>query len=115
MIETPSLAPGPQTRLYNKSKIGLEQHVSHANYDDDDDDADVEEPYRYYKSEKILGKLYRAIDEQSIWRKHVFSESETDEEFFWNSVIDDCLRRCKSLPRTPREEHLDEAKRIRAA
>ncbi|QMW36037.1 hypothetical protein G4B84_011566 [Aspergillus flavus NRRL3357] len=31
------LAPGPQTRLYNKSKIGLEQHVSHANYDDDDD------------------------------------------------------------------------------
>ncbi|KAE8313996.1 RNA dependent RNA polymerase-domain-containing protein [Aspergillus transmontanensis] len=108
------LAPGPQTRLYNKSKIGLEQHVSRANYDDDDD-ADVEEPYRYYKSEKILGKLYRAIDEQSIWRKHVLSESETDEGFFWNSVMDDCLRRCKSLPRTPREEHLDEAKRIRAA
>ncbi|KAB8216270.1 RNA dependent RNA polymerase-domain-containing protein [Aspergillus novoparasiticus] len=108
------LAPGPQTRLYNKSKIGLEQHVSHANYDDDDD-ADVEEPYRYYKSEKILGKLYRAIDEQSIWRKHVLSETETDEGFFWNSVMDDCLRRCKSLPRTPREEHLDEAKRIRAA
>ncbi|KAE8420364.1 RNA dependent RNA polymerase-domain-containing protein [Aspergillus pseudocaelatus] len=108
------LAPGPKTRLYNKSKIGLEQHVSHANYDDNDD-ADAEEPYRYYKSERILGNLYRAIDEQNIWRKHVLSVSDTDEETFWNSVIEDCLRRCKSLSRTPREEHLGEAKRIRAA
>ncbi|KAE8408721.1 RNA dependent RNA polymerase-domain-containing protein [Aspergillus pseudonomiae] len=107
------LAPGPQTRLYNKSKIGLEQHVSHANYDDNDDD--VEEPYRYYKSEKILGKLFRAIDEQNIWRKHILSEAATNDEYFWNSVIADCLTRCKSLSRTPKEEHLDEAKRIRAA
>ncbi|KAE8376072.1 RNA dependent RNA polymerase-domain-containing protein [Aspergillus bertholletiae] len=108
------LAPGPQTRLYNKSKIGLEQHVSHANYDGDDD-ADAEEPYRYYKSERILGKLYRAIDEQNIWRKHVLSESITDDGSFWKDLMEDCLRRCESLTRTPREEHLEQSKRIRAA
>ncbi|KAF5859153.1 hypothetical protein ETB97_003245 [Aspergillus alliaceus] len=55
-----SMAPGPQTRLYSKSNIGLEPHVSHANYDDNDNDYDIEKPYHYYKSEKVLGKLLQS-------------------------------------------------------
>lgn len=39
-------------------------------YRDEDDDADEDDDYshyRYYESKKILGKLYRAIDERQIF------------------------------------------------
>ncbi|KAE8385408.1 RNA dependent RNA polymerase-domain-containing protein [Aspergillus alliaceus] len=75
-----SMAPGPQTRLYSKSNIGLEPHVSHANYDDNDNDYDIEKPYHYY-----------------------------------NSFIEDCMKRCKPLARVSIEEHYGEARRIKAA
>ncbi|KAE8352264.1 RNA dependent RNA polymerase-domain-containing protein [Aspergillus coremiiformis] len=109
------LAPGPQTRLYSKSKIGLEQHVSHANYDDNDYSDDKEEAYRYYKSEKILGKLYRAIDEQNIWLKHVRSDTDRNDKAFWNEFIEDCTQRYKPLALMSREKYVEEARRIRAA
>ncbi|KAF7593189.1 hypothetical protein BBP40_011819 [Aspergillus hancockii] len=107
------LAPGPRTRLYCKSRIGLEQRVSHANYDDDDDE--VERPHLYYKSERILGKLYRAIDERNIWLKHVRSDVVTDEELFWEELVEDVDARCRAHGKDSWEQYSEEAARIRAA
>jgi hypothetical protein len=36
--------------------------------DEDDDEDDEIQPYRYYESDKILGKLYRAVDEREIFK-----------------------------------------------
>jgi hypothetical protein len=113
MIDVSSMAPGPQTHIYRKSRIGFEQRVSYANYNDDDDE--VERPHRYYKSEKILGKLYRAIDEGNIWLKHVRCEEATDETSFWDELIEDHEDRCRALGRDSWEEYAEEAARIRAA
>ena len=60
-----SLAPGPQAHIRDRYEIELDQYVLPATNDEDEDDS---EPRRkYYKSEKVLGKLYRAIDERKIW------------------------------------------------
>ena len=71
-----SLAPGPQAHIYEKSEVELDQDVLQPTYDEDEDDSGP--PRKYYKSEKILGKLYRAIDERKIWYENVRSKFEPD-------------------------------------
>ncbi|PGH06663.1 hypothetical protein GX51_02291 [Blastomyces parvus] len=55
-------APGPRVRIAESLSL-LEEHDRMTVLDDDDEDEDERPPARYYKSDKILGKLYRAIDE----------------------------------------------------
>ncbi|EGE83653.2 RNA-dependent RNA polymerase, variant 2 [Blastomyces dermatitidis ATCC 18188] len=55
-------APGPRVRIAESLSL-LEEHDQMTVLDDDDDEEDERPTARYYKSEKILGKLYRAIDE----------------------------------------------------
>lgn len=58
-------APGPRVLIENAIKI--------EDIDAEDDDEDEEDPEetapatRYYESPKVLGKLYRAIDEQDFF------------------------------------------------
>jgi hypothetical protein len=61
-------APASNLKILHKYEIELEQ------YDMDDDDKTGEEGddtprWRYYKSKKNLGDLYRAVDEEKIWAK----------------------------------------------
>ncbi|KAF4624670.1 hypothetical protein G7Y89_g13499 [Cudoniella acicularis] len=60
------MAPGPYVKLETKEGLILEESKATAQNTDDDDDF---KPYRYYESKKILGKLYRAIDEHEIFTK----------------------------------------------
>ncbi|KLJ12209.1 hypothetical protein EMPG_12727 [Blastomyces silverae] len=55
-------APGPRVRIAESLSL-LETHDQMTVPDDDDEDEDERPNARYYKSENILGKLYRAIDE----------------------------------------------------
>ena len=58
-------APGPHVTIESRSGISFELAPEQdADYADDDDDF---VKYRYYESDKVLGKLYRNIDERAIF------------------------------------------------
>ncbi|KAF4169051.1 hypothetical protein CNMCM6936_009648 [Aspergillus lentulus] len=106
------LAPGPQAHIYAKSDIYLDRYVLQTAYDEDDDH---ELPRKYYRSEKILGKLYRAVDERKIWFNEIHSETAPDEEFFWEEFIWSITRRCNAFSPISCERWIDEATCIRLA
>lgn len=60
-------APGP--RVLIEKSINVEE--LEAQYDDEDDDEPEEtsQATRYYESQKVLGKLYRAIDEHEFFEE----------------------------------------------
>ncbi|GME35173.1 RNA-dependent RNA polymerase eukaryotic-type [Neofusicoccum parvum] len=68
MIRPDFMAPGPHA---NVQRRGVD--LTEAEHDDDDDDA-IEalnpdfKSFRYYESNHVLGRLYRAIDEQKIFQ-----------------------------------------------
>jgi len=58
-------APGPHVTIESRSGVFFELPPEQdADYADDDDDF---VKYRYYESNKVLGKLYRNIDERAIF------------------------------------------------
>jgi hypothetical protein len=59
------MAPGPDVKIERNEGLLLEQ-TSPQIPDDQNEDEDFT-PYRYNKSTKILGKLFRAIDEHEIF------------------------------------------------
>lgn len=59
-------APGPHVTIEKRDGVSFED----SQYRDPDDQGDEDDDfstYRYYESHKILGKLYRAIDERRIF------------------------------------------------
>lgn len=61
-------APGPYVVVEKREGIVFENPPD--NYSDSGGDEDDDfTKYRYYESEKVLGKLYRAIDERKIFRE----------------------------------------------
>lgn len=62
------MAPGPKIKIVNKEGLMLDQSDP---LQDDEDEYDNEEedftPYKYYTSDKVLGKLFRAVDEHDIF------------------------------------------------
>lgn len=65
------MAPGPRVRVAESIEI-LEDGREHLWNDDSgsviDDDDDVRPPMRYYKSQRVLGALYRTINERDFIR-----------------------------------------------
>jgi hypothetical protein len=54
------MAPGPRVHVYeNLATLERDEEFE----DDDDDDDDEGHRIRYYKSHKVLGRLFRGIDE----------------------------------------------------
>ncbi|KAK3298117.1 RNA dependent RNA polymerase-domain-containing protein [Chaetomium fimeti] len=80
------LAPGPLITIYDKSAIAMEDYVApQANEDEDDDDAGPR--HRYYGSDKILGQLYRAVDERKIWTEDIRMTVESGRSSFWDELL----------------------------
>ncbi|PHH70770.1 hypothetical protein CDD82_6927 [Ophiocordyceps australis] len=57
------MAPAPPLELYERGQI---DHIGEADEYDDDDGLGRNKP-RYHLSEKILGQLYRGVDEKMVW------------------------------------------------
>ncbi|KAL4877131.1 RNA dependent RNA polymerase-domain-containing protein [Aspergillus karnatakaensis] len=108
------LAPGPQSYIYNKQDIKLEAlYVVPAQ---DDDAADSAPQHQYYRSEKILGKLYRAIDEHKIWKEDIHWAIQPDPETVWASVINTLTRRCIAIGASINwKHHVETARQLRLA
>ncbi|KAJ4152966.1 hypothetical protein LMH87_009481 [Akanthomyces muscarius] len=59
-------APAPPTTTYSLGEVAF---VEVDEEEDEGDDGFGRPRYRYHKSEKILGVLYRSIDEKNLWNK----------------------------------------------
>lgn len=86
------MAPGPYTRINKNSEIEFDEFVYYPAHDEDED---TKPHYRYYKSEKILGKLYRAVDERKIWHEDV--KLKGNEGSFWDGFIEMATKRCRAV------------------
>ena len=107
-----SLAPGPDTHIHDRSEIELGQYIVEAAYDQDEDH--LKPRHQYYKSEKILGKLYRAVDERKIWQENVRFRPAADPQGFWMDFTESCLDRCEDLGYDISPyDYVEEASRIR--
>ncbi|KAL8801528.1 MAG: hypothetical protein Q9182_004370 [Xanthomendoza sp. 2 TL-2023] len=60
-------APGP--RVLIQESVTVEELEDHDADEDDNEVMEEAQPARYYRSEKILGQLYRAIDEHDFFEK----------------------------------------------
>lgn len=61
------MAPGPHVEIMKDKPISFDEAgPSNRNTGDDDEDSTG---YRYYHSDKIIGKLFDAIDEQEIFQR----------------------------------------------
>ncbi|QUC19185.1 uncharacterized protein UV8b_03426 [Ustilaginoidea virens] len=61
------LAPAPPLKVY---ELGQIEHIVEEEASDNEDGMGVAKP-RYHRSEKILGRLYRDIDEKRIWSEDI--------------------------------------------
>lgn len=67
------LAPGPRIVLEkNRARLGENDRLV---MDEDDDEAEDSHAHKYYESEKILGKLFREINEENFLREINFGSS----------------------------------------
>jgi len=74
------------------------------NQDDEDDDFPS---FRYYESEKILGKLYRAIDERKLFeqiQERALTDSAKDESTVMNAVWEYVQEACMLIEWKHNEE-----------
>ncbi|KAL5342500.1 RNA dependent RNA polymerase-domain-containing protein [Aspergillus crustosus] len=109
-----SLAPGPQAHILNKRDIQLDAlYVQPAQDDDDDGSGPV---HAYYKSDKILGRLYRAINEHKIWKEEIRCEISPDPEAVWTKVIHSLTRRAIEIGASVNwKHHVETARQLRLA
>ncbi|KAH7039872.1 RNA dependent RNA polymerase-domain-containing protein [Microdochium trichocladiopsis] len=63
------MSPTPPANLKNRSEIAFETPLLPAEEIDEDDQSGPQ--FQYYKSDKVLGKLFRNIDEERIWQEDI--------------------------------------------
>ena len=55
--------------------------------DEEDSDSDDGPRFKFYKSEKILGRLYREINEEKVWTEEIKSLPTPSGSSFWDDFI----------------------------
>jgi hypothetical protein len=106
------LAPGPQITIYNKSEITMDDHIAPQDKEDDEDNENGPR-HRYYSSDKILGQLYRAVDEQNIWTHDIKMTMTTSGPSFWEQFLAAIGGRVCAIGPIQWQHRSDEAHRIR--
>lgn len=89
------MAPAAPAELKDRSEISFDAPVLPSSNDDEDDNMGPQ--YNYYASNKILGKLYRAIDEKRIWKDEVKVPATKDGASVWDKLLLHVNDKCKEL------------------
>ncbi|KAI1456489.1 RdRP-domain-containing protein [Annulohypoxylon moriforme] len=105
------LAPAPPANLVNQTEVKFEAE-RRISLDDDDEGGPR---HKYYKSEKILGKLFQAIDEKKIWKKDIHQTINRQGYSVWKRLIQHIQTNCRLFKEVNWQAALDEAHRIREA
>lgn len=108
-----SLAPGTETRIVDKYAIELDDYVLEPASDEEEDQYSGPR-HVYYRSDKLLGRLYRAINEQKIWHEDVKSKVRPLKSF-WDRLIDRIRPRYEAIVDDPSGwvSHLETGREIR--
>ncbi|TGJ87234.1 hypothetical protein E0Z10_g1521 [Xylaria hypoxylon] len=108
------LAPAPPANIVDRTEIQFELLIASSPEADEDDNTGPK--HRFYKSEKVLGKLYRAIDEKKIWKDDIHLNVNRFGPSLWDELMVHITRQCdKYLGHVDWPEALDEAQSIRKA
>ncbi len=108
------LAPGPSVTIHKKSEISMDEHV--VQKDEDEESGEGGPRYRYYESEKILGQLYRAVDEKNIWTQDIkTTATKTGAPGFWDQMVAALTERVSDIGPIEWQHRSDQAKGIRDA
>lgn len=95
--------------MLNRSEISFDSPLLLVTNEDDEDD-NTGPNYGYYKSEKILGKLFRAIDEKRIWRDDIRDPAAEAAGPIWKELLAYIAEDCDDLgdidPQSAAEEAL---------
>ena len=51
---------------------------------EEEDDEDDGPNYKYYRSERLLGRLFRAVDEKKIWEEEIRRQLPEDQGSIWD-------------------------------
>lgn len=78
------MAPAPPVKLYDLGQIDF---IEETNDEDDDDDGMGGARHRYHRSEKILGHLYRGVDEKKIWNKDIHRTVDMNGPSVWDQLL----------------------------
>ncbi|RTE70640.1 hypothetical protein BHE90_014965 [Fusarium euwallaceae] len=78
------LAIAPPLKVYDLGQI---DHIADHEEYVDEDDMMGQVKYKYYKSEKILGHLYRNVDEKKIWDQDIHRSISTDGPSVWDQLL----------------------------
>lgn len=79
----------------------------------EEDGDDAEGPrHNYYMSQKVLGELYRAIDERKIWRDDIKTTTAVGLDF-WDTLLSGIQGQIEAIGCARWEQRLGEAERIR--
>jgi hypothetical protein len=92
-------APGPYVTIESKEGINIASPMLRDPFEEEDEEVDFSH-YRYYKSDKVLGKLYRAIDERELFdaiQKHSTGKSAAKYSRIIDSVWEHVQHHCKLI------------------
>ncbi|KHN97503.1 RNA-dependent RNA polymerase [Metarhizium album ARSEF 1941] len=104
------LAPAPPVRIYDRGQI---DHIAMSDDEDDENGLGGAKP-RYYRSEKLLGRLYRGIDENKIWSEHIHRAVPMTGPSIWDQLKGRIMAELNSYGiRTEFSRHEDHAWKIR--
>ncbi|KAI5860371.1 RdRP-domain-containing protein [Durotheca rogersii] len=106
------LSPAPPANIVNRSEVTFEVPRAPSPEDDEDDNTPR---FRYYKSTKILGKLYRAIDEKKIWREDIRRKVPLSTKPVWDLLTRQILKKCRELGGVNWQPAVEEATHLRQA
>ncbi|KAI0133352.1 RdRP-domain-containing protein [Hypoxylon sp. NC0597] len=106
------LAPAPPANIIDKTMIVLEA-PRRPSLEDEDDESGPR--HHYYRSDKVLGLLYRAIDEKKIWKKDIHKPVDSHGASVWEQLLVYLKKKSMELGLFNWEARLEEARRIREA
>jgi len=107
-------APGPLITIHDKSAITMDEGL--APKDDEDEEDDEGGPrHRFYASDKILGKLYRAVDEQKIWAEDIRMSVMAKGPSVWDELLTALTERVRAIGPLEWHHRLEQAHGIRHA
>ncbi|KAI1759088.1 RdRP-domain-containing protein [Hypoxylon sp. FL1150] len=106
------LAPAPPANIVDRTEIVFDAPKTSALEDEDEESGPS---YQYYKSRKILGKLYRAIDEKKIWREDIHQAHISRGPSVWDQLSRHIENQIAQLGNVKWRSVLDEARHIRQA
>lgn len=107
------MAPAPPANIVDKTEIQFEAPTAPSAEEDEDDDTGPR--HKFYASTKILGKLYRAIDEKKIWKDDIHVPVNRHGTSLWDELFVHIGGECENLGGVDWERALDEAHNIRQA